>query len=410
MITEQERKILAKQLVNLEDQQKENAVTAGGLDSTEQDAAENEMVAKKQFDTPNSIIMNYEKEIDGMIGEYITLPISETDIDKHSSSSGRLYQGFNGTHPKRIPEFDGGGLSSTLRPSYELISAPKLIYVLKSMMSGMLPIGGSSSSLPYDYSSGQAQIMTRHAMSPGWYMVNRTSLLRISSSERVPAVAATEAFCSKSMYLSESSCKSAGGVWTPATEGSDEYYRNTISERYAFGLDYSAPKNSTITPWSGYSESERISKVASSTSQQMMDAMLSFFNDKLSTYMSDMGRASSGTRSNQDPSLDKSVLAHYEFMESYLKTKGLNNESIVNVIAILNSRTTSIPSRAQYCRISKAKFYSERYDTAKFRCDYQSGTLTRVKFVNELRGFFPKNGDKGLAEQISRVKKILQDG
>ena len=410
MITEAERAILVKQLSSLEDQQKENAVTAGGLDSTEKDAAENESVARKQFDLPNSIIYNYEKEIDGMTGEYITQPISEIDIDNHSSSSGRLYQGVNGTHPKRITEFDGGGVSSKKRQSYELISAYNLLYVMKSLMSGMLPIGGSSSSLMYDYSAGQQEIMTAHQLNPGWYIVNRTSLLKISSSIRVPAVAAIEAFCSKPLYETESSCKSAGGVWTPATDGSPEYYRNVISERYLFGLDYSAPKYSTIGSWFGYSELERTSKTATSTSQQMLDAMISFFNDKLAIYMNDLGKSATGIRSNRDPNLNKSPLTYIEFMESYFISKLLNNTSMVNTISQIESRLSSIPSRTQYCREVKAKFYNERYDTAKFRCDYQSGTLTRVKFVSELRGFFPKSGDKGLAEQIARVKKILQDG
>ena len=76
----------------------------------------------------------------------------------------------------------------------------------------------------------------------------------------------------------------------------------------------------------------------------------------------------------------------------------------------ITARQSFIPTRKTAASDAKEIYYANRINYTIIRADLQSGTLSRLNFIDRLQGFFPLGGTPNQKSHINRLKKILEDG
>jgi hypothetical protein len=189
---------------------------------------------------------------------------------------------------------------------------------------------------------------------------------------------------------------------------------NIIQRYFLSGLDVSISGGASVETWPGYSNLERSTKVATSTTQRFFNVLLghlqayfvkfrAFIQDQLDLL-------------NRNPDPDKSLIAisdnetYLSRIDAYIaQNYPLNNGTpgIAVLQLILSDRTVYRAARPAQAVSSKVPYYAARINMTRLRVNIQSGTLTRVRFLSTVRELTPKGGDPGLTKTIKSLKALI---
>lgn len=405
ILTEHEIKNLEKQLIDLRERYAASKITAGSLQKSLNNAIEDERVFKKQFDNVHAIIRSYETEVERINGRHHDIPFSEQDIINHVNEKGRMYNGFNSMSPITIPEMIGQNWSVNKTQPNEVDNFTTINHLINTILNGEGPFSFSPTSLSDDYTSGSGSIKTNGALTPNnWYLIGGHSLLYISSVSYTPASLGTCVGASGSTALE---CATNGGVWQ--SNPTQAYWTGTISQRYFLsGFDNNASAGASVSSWSGYSNSERTNKAASSTSQSMMNMFISHLENYLTIWKNLVSQELEIQQRNPEQPQDSlSNVDDISWITEYLLTTPIGNgdPGIDGLQNRITQRQDYFPTRIG---INITNHYNSRINLTKMRSDRQSGTLKVVVFISNMKTDFPDNGNNSLMEQIIQIEKMLQ--
>lgn len=384
-LTDAEKANIQRQITDLEGKLEAEKVSSDGLGSKETEAAENDATIRKQWAYFHQIILNYEKEIERLNGQYILNPFSEKDLEDQALEKGRLYQAPASQDPKTIQEMTGGGLAPQPKVPHEGTHDDTLDKLINTFLNG--EDGGPTAlvtTLNSGYTAGSSTISTVGSISPNrWYLIGGVTLIRVGSV--------------------------SGTMPGP--------YTGNITQRYFLpGLDVSVGSGGAVSTWGGYTNVERTSKVATSTSQSMFNVLFAHLQDYLNRYKNIIAEQLDLLNRNPDP--DKSLTAitenqtYISRVDSYIASNyPLNNGTpgIGTLQLILSDRTVYRAARPAQAVTAKEAYYADRINMTRLRVNIQSGTLTRVKFLDTVRELTPAGGDPGLKRTIKSLKALLQD-
>lgn len=407
-LSESDKVSLKRQIVDLEKDIEAQKNASGGIEEKIKRLEADDAVYKKQWDFNNSIIYSYEKEIRRLNGTFIASPILEQDLIDHALEKGRLYQGVVSQDPKVIPEFNGGGLSPILDILHELDMITKLnaiINLLKNGTGGVNP----STTLDQAYVAGSSSFVAKGNLTPNtWYLLGNDTLVKVGS------VSSEETgTCSLSQYTTESSCLSHMGTWTSTGFA----YTAQIIERFSYidGLDVNVNDNASVSVFTGYTNAERTSKVASTTTQRMFNAI---YNGGLKKYVNLLSSAVNEEVSilseNQDPNLNQTDKTNTSNLKSNLDTYKITypiqngTPGIDQLSTLLSDRNSFIPGRVTRATQAKYAYYPARVNFSKLRSNVQEGTLSRVQFLKTSVGpSFPPGGNVESLKRLNDLKALL---
>lgn len=402
-----DRKNLEKQLIDLRESDKASQQTASGLQNKLNQAKEDEAVYKRQFDQYHSIITSYEKEVETINGEHYDVPFTESDIQDQTDEKGRLYQGTITTAPKIIPEMVGQNLSASKTQPNETDNFLTINHILNTILNGEDPFSFSPTSLFENYTAGDASIKTSGSISSNhWYLIGGNSLLYVSS---VTYNAGGGHCVGGTGGATQPVCEAGGGVWV--TDPS--YYTGTIGARcFLSGLDNSNTIGSSVASWSGYSNTERTNKVATSTTQGMMNTLFGHLGTYLTEWMDMVFAEIVLQNKNPEQPQDSSTnTADKDWLMNYLPTMPLQDGTpgVTELQDKITARQSYNLTRSATCRTNKTRHYGARINMTKMRCDLQAGTLKVVKFISNMKGGFPDSGNPTTKEQIAQIEQMLNN-
>jgi hypothetical protein len=415
MLSSDEKLNLQDQLKRVESQIAAESTSREGLLRGKAEAAKDENFFKKKFDYSHTIITRYEREIECMTGDYIAQPFGEQDVQNQANEIGRLYQGLVSTEPKRIPEMLGQGLSTSKMAVYELLEIANCLHIIETLTNGEAPYVSTSTTLQEPYVAGSGTFISNGSISPNnWYLLGGTTLVYAGSVTYSPPIAGGGS-CSISGHGDEASCTLAGGTWSPSPPVA-EFWSATIAQRYFLtGFDNAVLGGGSISTFTGYTNTERTNKVASSTAQSMFDQFTNVLAEYITNLLGNVNEELIALNKNEDPALNlvhKSITEGFkDFLVSYLATLPLQDGvgGIDGLKSYLETRQAWIPTRVSTCMTAKANFYADRIGNTVTRCDIQSGTLTRVKFLEILGAMYPETGNPSLLSKRDAIKKALNE-
>ena len=415
MLTNEERLNLEDQLSRVQAQLDAEATSRTGLKRKNEEAQKDEAFFRKKFDYVHAIILRYEQEIEALSGDYIAQPFGEQDVESQANETGRLYQGLVSTEPKRIPEMYGEGLSTTKAPFYETKDIATCLHLIDTLLNGETPNTPTGTTLQLPYTAGSATFVSNGLITPNnWYLLGGVTLVYVGNVVYSPAISGGGS-CSLPAFTTEPDCLLGGGVWS-VTPPVAEFWTATITARYFLpGFDNNVAKDMGISNFTGYSNSERTSKIATSTEQSMFDTFTNLLRDKINKVIETLKIEIQALNKNEDPGLN---LVHKSITEGFhtylveyvlLLPLGDGPNGIDGLKSYLETRQAWVPVRVDTCKTAKALFYNERIAHTVTRCDIQSGTLTRIKFLATLGNMYPETGNPSLLNKRDAIKKVLNE-
>ena len=379
-----DRRLLQRQIEELEQKIEEEKITNQNLINKVNTLREDDAFYRRQWNFFNNIIFNYEQEIKLMSGQFIINPITETDIEEHARENGRLYAPLEGTNPRTIAQFHGSPLGQ--ETFYEGMILPSLAKIINDLRNGETPTSGSTSQLRGSYSPGSEFFDIQSAISSNaWYLLGGNCLLRVGSVESI-------------------------------TEGSGPssitFWRAHISERYfREGLDRPASNNDMVQAWNGFSDSERISEVAASTTQGFFDAFKEIYLKELQFLFPFLSGQAGRLRRNQDFNLNQNdkdfTLNTEELFQNHIDNLILSDEVLDIIDQRINERAIFIPERIERAREDMGVYFTDRIGFTRLRCNTSNGSLSRLIFLEELLQDFQPNGNPDTIRRLRRLKAIL---
>lgn len=407
-----DKKIISERILDMEGSIVDNdLVRDSHLDNL--DLAKNvDKTYKNIWFESHRYISQYEKEIESLIGEAISKPVKEQDLVDLANNSGRLYQGIISTAAKPISEFTGGGISKKIiTPNEKLALSPELDEIANVLVNGKDDFSFPSVLLALGYSPGAGTLTTSgELLGNHWYLVGYDAILHISSVIHNPYQSATPGYCQGASGEDQATCEGNGGTWIPPQPAVPESWVGTISEVYEDG---SAPTGGAVSSWGGYNNSERLSKVASSTTQRLMGALLNKFANNVNPWHTALKKTYTSVINNNAPNMDEDdkgvTCTDYAYLTTYIETYPIHDgpTGIDGLVSRIASRKIFIDPRVERIRDSKKVFYGLRFDFTNLRADIQSGTLTEVIFTSNLLSEFLPGGSDVQKRSLKLLKSLL---
>lgn len=352
------------------------------------------------------IILNYEKVIQTLEGTYIKAPFTNQDVVNLARNKGRLYQGTVSTSAKVIPQMVGGntaqGAPNSAREldNYDWITA--LIGSQADPTGGILQQGtqnGSWSTAVYGgYTAGDS-LSTTSRPPAGWALLGNNTLVFISSRTDV---------------------YSTGSPGPPAIPPVYLYTVCRISNRVN---DTSYAAGTSVAGWSGYSNTERTSAVASSTTQALYNALILQSPDStkkslkyaLERWNSFVGHIVYAQEANDSPTMTdadrKAALDLQTYLNDYIVSMPVYDGILgINGLQdqIENRLTVTLPETLANSYSQKELFYAPRISYTNMRGDIQNGSLTTVFYLEMLLSKYPDPWLKQVEASLWILKKELE--
>jgi hypothetical protein len=399
-LSDKEKETIKIQIDELETQISNQEFSGESIDQTLKDLKAADIINRKEWTKYHLYITNYEREIEGLIGEYVVSPIAEQDIEKHADSTGRLYQNPEGTETKKIPQYFGsptkGGRVHELDNKQSIIDATDLIR-------NGTGNSGSSENLAKAYTAGDSKIYFQDTISTGWILVEGRTLLKITG-----GTAGGE--CSNPTYTDQASCTSNMGTWST-------YNVYNVVDRIN---DQSFSSGDTASPnWGGFTDLERLNKDANNNNQQgMLNEMVQKIEDELNQWKTTIQqKVLAPAQKNEAGNFDASSITEHQnaiaYIDNYLLTTPVQDgdPGLDGLLTQVNSRDSYRLQRAEDCKTAKSEYYPQRKNFSDARGDVQSGTLKRIKFLTEAKqkGGFKPGGTEQQQSQLKVLKNLLAE-
>lgn len=401
----QEQETLALAVEKLEQKIVEDGLTGEGLETSRAEAEKEDNIYKKEWDKYHTWILNYEREIEGLSGEYIAAPFSIQDLEEQVENRGRLYQGTVSSDPKVIPEMVGAGLASDKKAPNEIDDLHPQFYQILDFLVNGIGSPGTATIGDTGYAPGDTEIIFSTAVSPNtWYLGNLDVLIKIGAVSSTPAGGS----CSLPEFLTESECTTEGGVW----ETTDPSWTGTVEEVYG---DNAMASGSFLGPWLGYSNSERSSKSASTTTQRLMDALVAQLNVYVDAWIVSMTKTKTSVNNNDAPNMNEpdrtTTNENHDYLTTYRLTTPIQDgdPGIDGLEALMASRTSFIGTRPVTIKTAKAEYYAQRTNFTKMRSNIQAGSLTRMRYFEEFQVDFPAGGSQEERKRLQEMNTLLAE-
>lgn len=394
-----DRTNIEQQITDLNTLITEQELTGEGIGVTLAKLKIDEAFNKKQWNQFHLYILNYELEMEGLIGEYIDTSISENDVILLADSSGRLYQNPDGTDAKKIPQFVG---APTKNDRLRELTNKAEIYARRDMLRYGTGNSGSSTQIAESgYVAGASSINLEGTVNSGWVLVGGNTLLKVSPG-------ASGGSCDGASGSTPSECSTNGGTWVT-------YNGYNISDRVN---DQSYSWNTVVDPgWGGFSNSERATKTSSS--QGLLNSLMGELRAELIVWQNILQKVSLfAAQRNRDPNMDMNDLDQNVGDDLYLVQYLLDlplqdgDPGLDGLTTFIEAREVFRVERAERCRTAKAEYYGQRVSFTNLRGDVQSGTLKRIAFLTEIgvSGGFVSGGTKQQQDTLKALKKLLEEG
>ena len=368
MITmnEQEDALLARQIEQTNQQIADSLTMEDALKNQLEYFKEEDALNTKIWDFYQSIILNYEKAIQNNNGQYIAAPFATADVVALANNTGRLYQGTVSTNARVIPEMVGGGVSSSLAP-HELDNIVDINTYMERLVTptggNAFVVGGSATTCDLDTVVGTNV----------WVLGNSAQLMHLGTYTTVT-------------------------IPNPNPPGPDTTYYRYHVLRAINGTS----GGGIISPWGGFSNTERTTRVATSASQSLMNELARLLAESLTRWLGFVKNVIAAEEANQSPTMidaDKKISRDLrDYLAAYIDgPPGPNVCWIQDGPAGLGGLTTEITKRtnstgpALITRSKKDKelFYAPRISYTNMRADIQSGSLTTIYYLTKLLTKYP---------------------
>lgn len=318
---------------------------------------------KTYFDYYNGIILAYEEERKNIDGQYITDPVTETDIQEAGELSGRLSPtGASALDAVRVDELDGGGLNpSPSTPNeeyYVALEASNRVFLKTGFSGAGLSVITSSaitaSSTTFTINSAASGIVIGNRLVVSGFGGGGSCIMDVTN-VTVVLTTTTVTFT----FVTDS-----GVTYSPA---------GTINS----GATISRTLNA-------FTNSERNSKTAVNAFMQniLNKAILGWQND-LTGHSGMVAAQKVAVDGNQDDNLDQTVSpALQTFVDdvtNYLVTTDVSDSGLASIDAILSTRATASAARKTAITSAKALYYDRRYNFVNLRVNKAKGSLVLYK-------------------------------
>jgi len=402
-LSPQEKETLQFAIDKLEQKLSEDAVASEGIGQSISDIEKEDSIYKKIWLQHHLWILNYEREIEGLNGEYIAAPFSYIDLIEHAENRGRMYQGTVSSDPKIIPEMVGGGIAASPKANNENNALnPDLDALIDLLVNGISP-SGTSTVGDSGYTAGATQIVCSSALSPNtWYLVGNDVIMKIGGVTEIPAGGS----CSLPEFTTQITCIAGGGIW----EETEASWIGTVEKVYG---DNNVSAGASMTGWTGYSNTERTSKTATSTTQRLMDALIADLNTYIDIWLVALNKTKSAVNRNDAPNMsipDRTTTNDdFDYITDYRASTPIQDgdpgiDGLSNKIA---SRKSFISTRPTTIKNAKKEYYGQRTTYTKMRCNIQNGSLTKILYFEELQSDFPAGGSPEEQKRLNDMKALL---
>lgn len=384
-MTPKETENIEKQIKQLEDSIQADEVARGGLIDKIAKAQKDEDFNKSQFQKYHNILFYYELEVEGMSGEKIAKPISESDVSDLADNGGRLYKGIDGTDAKIIPELVGGGLFSGRVP-FELDRRYYIDTLIQILRSGT---GESQySDLVDNYVAGSGTVELENQVgSDIWVFLGQSCLIKIGQPTPVTS--------------------GGGGVGGGGS--------STTTYSYPV-IDFLQDTDSSegVVPFNGFSNSQRTSKNGGSL-QGIMNTLEDLMGSEVGGWYEVLvNKTKRACDMNTDDNFDTNARIEsfntFTYLTFYLDSVPLEDgvNGLDGLIAKMDSRQGYINgTRIDEISVAKKFFYSLRINFINLRADIQDGSLTRVRYMSKLMEEIPPGGSAQQKKAIQVLKALL---
>jgi len=347
-----------------------------------QEKIEREVLYYSLWSTIHGLITEYEREISYMNGTFVVSPLQNKDVMNAASSNGRLYTVLT-TQAKLIPQFNGVPLSSTIKEHEYTMD-----WLLKEYLN-LIRNGTSTGTtrLKASYSAGSSSVGVEDKNLTNWVLVDTGSLFRVVFSH-------------------------ADTIIIPGSPPS-----SYTVQRYSIGYkindaSYSGSRytGDRVGSWAGYSETERSTKTATSTTQACMDGFISVLDGQLKVKQDWIQLCYDSLEKNKDPNKNQADLAQHkadlDFLIAYRLTMDISNVGLDGLELMLANRDTFVPQRIINATQEKSLYYPVRISYTNLRCDRQSGTLPYIYFMVSVLAELP---DQTLIDALQTLQGGLDE-
>ena len=400
-LTDKERANIEQQIKDLETAIAEQEITGEGVDKTLAELQEAENFNKGQFDKFQLNIVHYEKEITGLVGEYVVDPISENDVKALAGSGGRLYQNPDGTDARKIPQFNGAPVK--VRSPRELTNKQEILDAISLLRDGT-GNSGTSRGVAGNYTAGDSTISFDDPISSGWVLVGGRTLLKLGAGSAGGVCSGED----NPPQTTQSACIADNGTW-------ESFNTYPVLDRVN---DANYDSNDSATPnWLGFTNLERTNKDANNNLQQpLMDGLIDKLDAELTVWQSHFRNwVLQPARKNKADNMDAADLQRHETDDQYVTTwkisQPVDDANLADIETWVANRDTFRTERADRCKEAKAEYYGQRLNFTNLRGDVQSGTLKRITFLSGIKasGGFKPGGTKEQQNALRNLKKLLAD-
>jgi hypothetical protein len=319
---------------------------------------------KKFFSYYNlDIIGQYDSERRSIDGNYIVSPISETDIVNTAQVlADRTTPVLPSTDIVRVPEFDGSPL--IIDTNNELQNILNQAVYENTLVSGYPP------------GTYPSTLKTNSVVIPSSTSIDLKDTVTLIS------IAINDVFV-LSTLSDFAICKV-----TSVTPGSlVSPYTSTVGITFITAPSVSIPSATTLLGFSGFTNSERISKTASDSNYQpLMNQLILSLQNAINARLANQVTQTTALNANQDPDAVtqiattlSQVSASTTSLTNYLITTDISNSGIASLAAERATRTTQLNTRVtqivnNYTNQTK-NYYNERYTFANDRANTARGSL-----------------------------------
>ena len=352
---------------------------------------------KKFFDYYNDqIIGQYDLERRQINGQYVDTPVTESDIQATGSlAGGRTQPALPATDIIRIPQFDGTPL--LLDSANELQAITDQAAAETSLVSGY---GGSA---------------------PAATVLTQTAITASSTTLKLQDLTTTFSIAPNSVYVIQN-----GGdlavikilTFTLATSPVPPPYTADCTIQVIVPPTGSIASGQQLMTFSGFSNSERTSKTASTSGfQPLMNYLILQLQGRVNVRIAKLTAMLAPISANQDPdgtaqlaqaTLD--VNASKTFLTNYLITTVISDTGLGTLSTERGTRTTQANTRvsqinAAYTGRTK-NYYNERYNAANNRANTSRGSLRLQKNAEQAAGT-SAGFAATLGDQASAINSVL---
>jgi hypothetical protein len=309
----------------------------------------------------NSIITAYDSERQALNGQYVDVAITESDIINCSNGSGRLVPTSPITDIVRISEFDGTPLLvNPLNESQSIMDQAALENILVN--------GYGANTYPTTTTT------------TGTVTSTSTSVAVMDTMAAV-VIPLGNAILSDGTNLAVINITSVTNATTMAP------YTATLNFTFTVAPSGSVASGEMLTSFTGFTNSERTSKTASTPSlQPLMTYFVSQLTQALNSRITANNLQIAALTTNQDPdavaeitAAKSSVNAEISFINNYLVATDISNAGLASLASDRTARVSGITARVakiltNYTGQSK-NYFDQRYTMANNRANTARGTL-----------------------------------